>query len=179
MSITKVAAISLCSLICSMLKVSLSVWRDEAHGRFNKSNVDEDVEGIEDGDDVNNSRVVEHSNLALPSPSSLQASSTEPSRAIPNTESNSRETETAGIQGIDFGGDDEASPRSITGDTSQKVSTNGISATNSSMDQDQEMWDIVDEFEKEAQTPSAVVPMTQPTIPDPHDSGDDWEDMYL
>ena len=165
-----------------MRKVSLSVWRDEAHGRLNKSNAPEDDDGIEDGDDVNNSGVVEHSNPNLPSPSSFQASSTEPSRANAFTESNSRETEAEWIQGIDFGGDDEASrrsPKSITGDTSQKVSTNGISATNSSMDQDQEMWDIVDEFEKEGQTPSAVAPMTQPTIPEPPDSGDDWEDMYL
>ena len=165
-----------------MLKVSLSVWRDEAHGRFNKSNVPEDDEEIEDGDDVINSRVVEHSNPNPPPPSSFQACSTEPSRANANSESNSRETEAAGIQGIDFGGDDEApwsSPKSITGDTSQKVSTDNVSATNSSMDQDQEMWDIVDEFEKEAQTPSAVALMTQPTIPEPPDSGDDWEDMYL
>jgi replication fork protection complex subunit Csm3/Swi3 len=127
-----------------MLKVSLSVWRDEAHGRLNRSNAPEDDEGIENGDDVNDSRIIEHSNSNIPSPSSFQASSTEPSRANANTESNSREAEAAGIQleGIDFGGDDEASwssPKSITEDTSQKVSTNGISATNSSMDQDQEM----------------------------------------
>ena len=160
-----------------MLKVSLSVWRDGAHGRFNRSNAPEDDEEIVDGDDVNNSHVVEHSNPNLPPPSSFRASSTEPSCANLNTESNSRETE-AGIQGIDFGKDDRMSPKSITGDTSQKVSTNGISATNSSMDQDQEMWDIVDEFEKEGQTP-AVAPMTQPTMPEPPDSGDDWEDMYL
>jgi replication fork protection complex subunit Csm3/Swi3 len=165
-----------------MLKVSLSVWRDEAHGHLDRSNAPEDDEEIEDGDDVNNSRVVEHSNPNLPSPSSFQVSSTEPSRANADTESNSRETEAENIQGIDFGGDDEASwrsPKSITGDASQKVSTNGISATNSSMDQDQEMWDIVNEFENEGQTPSAVAPMTQPTIPEPPDSGDDWEDMYL
>lgn len=166
-----------------MLKVSLSVWRDEAHGRFNTSNAPEDDEGIEDEDDVNNSRVVEHSNSSLPPPSSFQAPSTEPSRANANIESNNREIEAAGIRGIDFGGDEEAfwrSPeRSIAGDTSQKISTNGMSAANSSMDQDQEMWDIVDEFEKEGQTPSAVAPVTQPTIPEPPDSGDDWEDMYL
>lgn len=162
-----------------MRKVSLSVWRDEAHGRLNRSNAPEDDEGIEDGDDANNSRVVEHSNPDLLSPSSFQASSTEPSRANANTESN---TEAAGIQGIDFGGDDEASwrsPKNITGDTSQKVSTNGISTTNLSLDQDQEMWDIVDEFEKESQTPSTVAPMTQPILPEPPGSGDDWEDMYL
>jgi hypothetical protein len=41
------------------------------------------------------------------------------------------------------------------------------------------MWDIVNEFEKEGQTPSAVAPMTQPAILVPPDSGDDWEDMYL
>ena len=162
-----------------MLKVSLSVWRDEAHGRLNESNAPEDDEGIEDGDDVNSSRIVEHSNFNIPSPSSFQASSTEPSRANANTESNSREAEATGIQGIDLGRDDEASPKSITGDTSQEVSTNGISATNSSMDQDQEMWDIVDEFEKEHQTPSAVASMTQPTIQEPPDPIDDWEDMYL
>ena len=165
-----------------MLKVSLSVWRDEAHGRFNTNNAEDD-EGIEDGDDVNNSRVVEHSNPNLPPPSSFRASSTEPSRANANTETNSRDIEAARIQSNDFGGDDEAfwrSPeRSITGDTSQKISTNGMSAANSSMDQDQEMWDIVNEFEKEGQTPSAVAPMTQPRIPEPPDYGDDWEDMYL
>lgn len=160
-----------------MLKVSLSVWRDEAHGRLNRNNTADDDEGIEDGDDVNNSHVVEHSNPSLPPPSSFQASPTEPSRANANTESNSREIELAGIQGIDFGEDDEVfwrSPEIIT-----KVSTNGISATNPSIDQDQEMWDIVNEFEKEGQTPSTVAPMTQPTIPVPPDSGDDWDDMYL
>ena len=108
----------------------------------------------------------------------------EPSRANINTESNSRETEAAGIQDIDFGGDDEAfwsspSITGVTGDTSQKVSTNGISTTSSSIDQDQEMWDIVNEFEKEGQIPSAVAPITQPTIHEPPDSVDDWEDMYL
>jgi len=161
-----------------MFKVSLSFWRDEAHGRLNRSNTPEDDEGMEDGDEVDNSRVVEHSNPNLPPPSSFQASSTEPSRADANTESTSRETE-AGIQGIDFVEEDEAfwrSPEIVTGD---EVSTNGISATNSSMDQDQEMWDIVNEFEKEGQTLSVVVPVTQPTIPVPPDSGDDWEDMYL
>lgn len=157
--------------------MSLSVWRDEAHGRLNRSNTPDDDEAIEE--EVNNSRVVEHSNPNLPPPSSFQASPKEPSRANANTESNSRETEAAGIQGIDFGEDDEAfwrSPEIITGD---KVSTNGISATDSSIDQDQEMWDIVNEFEKEGQTPSAVAPMTQPTIPVPPDSVDDWDDMYL
>ena len=141
----------------------------------------EDDEGIEDGDDVNNSRVVEHNNPNLSPPSSFQASLTEPSRANANTESNSTEREAAGTQGIDFDGDDGAywrSPQNITGDTSQKVSTNGISSINLSMDQDQEMWDIVDEFEKEANTP-AVASMTQSMVPDPPDSGDDWEDMYL
>jgi replication fork protection complex subunit Csm3/Swi3 len=165
-----------------MLKVSLSVWRDEAQGRLNRSNVLEDDEGIDDGDDVNNSHVVEHSNPNLSLPSSFQASSTEPSHANANTESNSREAEPAGTQGIDCDRDDEASwrsPKSITGDASQKVSTNGISSINLSMDQDQEMWDIVDEFEKEGKTPSAVASMTQPMIPEPTDSGDDWEDMYL
>ena len=107
----------------------------------------------------------------------------EPSRANINTESNSRETEAAGIQDIDFGGDDEAfwSSPSITGiteNTSQKVSTNGISTHSSSIDQDQEMWDIVNEFEKEGQIPSTQ-PITQPMIPEPPDSVDDWEDMYL
>jgi hypothetical protein len=49
------------------------------------------------------------------------------------------------------------------------------------MDQDQEMWDIVNEFEKECQAPSAVAPLTQPTIPIDValDPGDDWDDMYL
>jgi replication fork protection complex subunit Csm3/Swi3 len=164
-----------------MPKVSLSVWRDEAHGRLNRRNTPEDDEEIEDGDDVNKSRVVEQSNPDLPPPSLFRASSTEPSRANANTESNSRETEAIGIQGIDFGADDEAfwSSPSITGNTSQNVFTNGISTTNSSKDQDQEMWDIVNEFEKEGQTPSAVAPMTQPAILVPPDSGDDWEDMYL
>jgi len=165
-----------------MLKVSLSVWRDEAHGRFNKSNAAEDDEGIEDMDDVSNSHVVEHSNPIIPPPSSFQASSTEPSRANANTESNTRETEAAGVQDIDFNEDDETFWRSlgdISGDTSQNISANGISATSSSMDQDQEMWDIVDEFQKEVQTPTAVAPVTQPTVSEPPDSGDDWEDMYL
>ena len=165
-----------------MRKVALSVWRDEAHGRLNKSNTPEDDEGIEDGDDVNNSRVVEQSDPDHPPHSSFQASSTEPSRANANTESNSRETGAERIQGIDFGGDDEISWESLKrmrGDTSQKVSTNGISATNLPIDQDQEMWDIVDEFEKEGQTLPAVASITQPTIPEPPDSGDDWEDMYL
>jgi replication fork protection complex subunit Csm3/Swi3 len=164
-----------------MLKVSLSVWRDEAHGRLNRSNTPEDDERIEDGDDVNNSRVVELSNPNLPPPSSFQASQTESSRANINIESNSREIEAAGIQDIDFGGDDEAfwNSLSIAEDTSQKVSNNGISTTNSSIDQDQEMWDIMNEFEKEGEIPSAVAPMTQPTILVPPDSVDDWEDMYL
>ena len=165
-----------------MLKVSLSVWRDEAHGRLNRNNTPEDDEGIEDGDDANNSRVVEHSNPNLSPPSSFQAFSTEISRTDANTESNSRETEAAGIQGIDFGGDDDvfwSSPDITTGDKSQKVATKDITATDSSMDQDQEMWDIVNELEKEGQIPSAVAPMTQPTIQVPPDSGDDWEDMYL
>ena len=166
-----------------MLKVSLSVWRDEAHGRFNRSNTPEDEEGMEDEDEVNNSRVVEHSNPNLPPPSSFQVSSTEPSLVDANTESNSRETEAEGIQGIDFVEEGEAfwrSPEIITGD---EFSTNGISVINSSMDQDQDMWDIVDEFEKDGQTPSVLAPIikpiTQPTIPVPPNSGDDWEDMYL
>ena len=40
------------------------------------------------------------------------------------------------------------------------------------------MWDIVNEFEKEDQAPSAVAPQTQPTIDVPLDP-DDWDDMYL
>lgn len=161
--------------------MSLSVWRDEAQRRFNKSDALEDDKGIEDGDDVNNSRIVKHSNSNPPPPPSFQASSTNQSRADANTESN-RATDAPGIQSIDFGEDDEAfwrSPEIITGDTSQKVSTNGISTTNSSMDQDQEMWDIVNEFEKEGQTLSVAAPMTQPMIPASPDSGDDLEDMYL
>jgi len=154
-----------------MLKVSLSVLRDEAHGRLNGSNVPEDDEGIDDED--------------LPPPSSFQASSTDPSRVNADPESTGRDSEAAGIQSIDFNGDDEATWRSLqntTEDTSQKVSTS-TSAVNSSMDQDQEMWDIVDEFEKEGQAPSAVATTTQTTTPEPTDGpfdpGDDCEDIYL
>jgi len=171
--------VNLCNLTYLISsKVSASVWRDEAHGRFNGSNAREEDEGIEDGDNLNaNSTPVEHNNSDLPPPSSMQASSTDPSR-----DAESRETRAAGIQGIDFDEDDEASWRSLdnmAGDISQKVPT-GTSATSSSMDQDQEMWDIVNEFEKENQTPSAVAPMPQPQPPDrPFEPGDDWDDMYL
>lgn len=160
--------------------MAVSVWRDEAHGRF-KGNAHEDDEEIEDADKVDGAHV-EHSNPILP-PLSLQPS-TDPSRATANAESNSRETRTVRMQDID--GDDEAFWRSLenmAGDTSQKASTSGISATNSSMDQDQEMWDIVNEFEKESEAPSAVAHIPPPTIsepPDrPFDPGDDWDDMYL
>ncbi|KAF8798065.1 Swi3-domain-containing protein, partial [Phlegmacium glaucopus] len=166
------------------MHVSLSVWRDEAHGHFNGNNAREDDEGREDGDNLNvDSTRMEHNNQDLPPPSSLQASSTDPPRAQANTES--RQTRAAEIEGIDFDGDDEAFWRSLdnmAGDTSQNVSTD-TSATNSTMDQDQDMWDIVNELEKGGEAPSVVVPMPQPTIPAPpdrpFDPGDDWDDMYL
>lgn len=169
MSITRWNLFNRCSLTYQMTtKVSLSVWRDEAHGRFNKSNTREDDEGMEDDNDVNNSHAVEHNNPDLPPSSLFQASSED---ASVNTESNRREADTTGI---DFDANVEASQRSL-----RDIGEN-TSATNSPIDQDQEMWDIVDEFEKEA--PSTLVPIPQRTIPEPpgpFDPGDDWDDMYL
>lgn len=166
-----------------MRKVSLSVWRDEAHGRLNGSNAPEDDEGIEDDDNVNSSRAVEHSNSDRPPPSSFQASSMDPFHTNADAESIDREGEAARINPIGFEGEDESTSRSLENmaeDTSQKISTTSTSAVNSSMDQDQEMWDIVDEFEKEGQVPSVVVPVTQPTTRVPTDEPfDDWDDMYL
>jgi replication fork protection complex subunit Csm3/Swi3 len=167
---------NLCNLTYSMpTKVSLSVWRDEAHGRFNANNPHEDDEEKEDVDNIDNTPI-EHSNPALPL-SSLQASLTDPSSAKADAESN--RTRAAGLQDIDFNGDNE----DMAGAISQKVSASGTSVTNSSIDQDQEMWDIVSEFEKEGKVPSTMVPMPQLTIPGPpdrpFDPGDDWDDMYL
>lgn len=159
------------NLTYSIHKVSASVWRDEAHGRLNnKNNAHEDDE-IEEGDDVNSSRVVEHDNL--------DSSLTNPSRAQANTESSSREVEAAGTQGINFDGDDETSWRSPA-----RASTSGASGAKSSMDQDKEMWDIVNELEQEGQASSGVAASTlQSTIPEPpnrpFDPGEDWDDMYL
>lgn len=162
--------------------MSLSVWRDEVHGRFNRSNTLEDDEGMEDGDNVNISRVTEHSDPDIPPPP-FQASLTDLSRVNADTEPIGREVEAAGIQCFEFDGDDEATWRSLENmaeDTSQKVSTS-TSAASLSMDHDQEMWDILDQFEKEIQVPSAMAPVTQP-IPKtggPFDPGDEWDDMYL
>jgi hypothetical protein len=56
------------------------------------------------------------------------------------------------------------------------------SGPNSTMDEDEDMWDIVNEVEKDASStaaaPAGVVVASGP-LPENHPQDDDWDDMYV
>lgn len=167
-----------------VIKVALSVWRDEAHGK-----VGEHID-IEDSDDGENPKEndndqgmgVDNQNSGLPSSS--------PPRSSPRSSSpppNNLQRPQAAPSSTTLEEDDPEFWKMLEAGMEAPVShvPSGPPSTrpNSSMDEDEDMWGIVDEIEGEAlnATSSAVepaAPVALGPLPANHPADDDWEDMY-
>ena len=167
-------------------KVSLSVWRDEAHGRprhDDEDSVDNDENLQRPADqatlDSNNTRTSPRSSPSRPSRGSSPTSGT-PQAVHPPMP---LQREPHPVSGLDV--DEEAFWKSLdeyTGDSSDAPP-----APNSSVDEDDFMWDVLDEVE----TTSTVKLAGSASVPPPStdsvevtttanpDVADDWDDMYL
>ncbi|CAA7271659.1 unnamed protein product [Cyclocybe aegerita] len=170
------------------MTVALSVWRDEAHGKF-RAPVDEEEEEEEEDNNQEENKPMQTDNegSGLP-PSSPPRSSSPPVNVRPTQRSSppaQRDEDDdaafwAGLEGNNAGSSSDAPPA---------PSTTG----NSSVDEDEDMWDIVNEIEQEstskhpappappaAGAPNGIAqgasaPPPNPPVPD----DDDWDDMYV
>ncbi|KAF8163344.1 replication fork protection component Swi3-domain-containing protein [Crassisporium funariophilum] len=172
------------------MHVSLSVWRDEAHGRKTGKNPYDDVDEDDDAEHAPQGEPRMRPGFS-PERNSSRASSL-PVASSPGTTSG----EANGVQNearpppltanMDEG-DEEAfwnSLDNMDGDPVSDVPPAPSSAANTSMDEDEDMWDIINELESE----TAVTSIPQPvpahvppaTATEPHvNPADDWDDMYL
>ena len=163
-----------------IIKVALSVWRDEAHGK-----VGEHIDIEDSGDDENpkendkdQGMGVDNQNTGLPS-SSLPRSSPRSSSPLSNNPQAAPSNTTLEEDDPEFWKMLEAG---MEAPVSDMPSGPPSTRPNSSMDEDEDMWGIVDEIEAEASnaTSSAVepAPVAAGPLPENHPADDDWEDMY-
>jgi len=167
------------------LKVSLSVWRDEAHGRLRR----DDEDSVDDDEnsqhqDANNAR---SSRFSPSRPSSRGSSLTSgtsqvdrapmtPQRDVPPTSNREEDEDEAFWKSLDeYAGDSSDAPPAPT------------TVANSSVEEDEFMWDVLDEVEVTSTInlagstslpppPTNSVEVSTTTNPD---VADDWDDMYL
>lgn len=158
--------------------MALSVWRDEAHGKFtNHFDINEDIEsGEEELIQDKNERTEREDNdirasLARSSLITNDAPATDPLVAAARNH-NPEEDDEEIWKTIDAG---------IEASVSDIPTAPPTSGANSSMDEDEDMWDIVNEVEKDAlnvATALAEVPLAAGPLPENHQD-DDWDDMYV
>ncbi|PPQ72586.1 hypothetical protein CVT26_003689 [Gymnopilus dilepis] len=171
------------------MNVSLSVWRDEAHGRPTTQNHDSDEEDSDGGqanDDEANAEDRGTGPRSSPSRSQSRASSTRPENesetvARPPNQS-STGTATTPSEGREED-EEESFWRSMdefSGHSSDPPAA-PTTAANSSADEDEEMWNIIDEVENASgDNPSLPVAAPAPQPPTQQEEPpDDWDDMYL
>ncbi|KAH9484213.1 Swi1-interacting protein swi3 [Psilocybe cubensis] len=162
------------------MNVALSVWRDEAHGRPSKQTNTSEGEDSEDEDGQSKNQNTSPSRASSPPLSAppsegdmLERPSPQSFEAPPNSGRDEDEQE-------DFW----RSLDEFNNDTSSESLPVPTTAPSSTMDEDEEMWDLIDEVEraeqaaKQSASSNAAAPSTEP--PGNHNlEEDEWEDMYL
>ncbi|KDR81656.1 hypothetical protein GALMADRAFT_221522 [Galerina marginata CBS 339.88] len=182
------------------MNVSLSVWRDDAHGRPNKKNDDSDDEDMRGGDDEgrendeNMNAEDRDASLPLPGSSPTHISSRATSLPVSGLGSDiDMPTRLSHVSTVSQfaappGEDEDTFWRSMdefSGHSSDPPPA-PTTAANSSMDEDEDMWDIIDEVERssadKSTAPSTTTMTTNSTATEPPGNQadpDDWDDMYL
>ncbi len=164
----------LTSLQPGVIKVALSVWRDEAHGKMGGHIDVEDSDDDENPKDNDKDQSMGVDNQESGLPSSSPRSSSPPSQcpqAVPSKPT--LEEDDPEFWMLEAG---------MEAPLSDVPSGPPTTRPNSSMDEDEDMWDIVDEIEKEAS--GAISSTVEPApvavgpLPENHPADDDWEDMY-
>ena len=163
--------------------MSLSVWRDESHGKPTRDPEEEDEED-EDAQADSGNRQLQPSNQAaatssgLPPSSPLHASS---QGSSPPTRTSNMDEDEEFWKSLDMGigASTSSAMEDLLSDAPPVPPAS--SGAPSDMDEDEDMWDIVAEIEKAStstqEPPSlgvAAGPLPQQQVPD-----DDWEDMYV
>ncbi|KAJ3501702.1 hypothetical protein NLJ89_g9221 [Agrocybe chaxingu] len=166
------------------MTVALSVWRDEAHGKF-RAPVDDEED--DDNQDEDNQMQTDNGDAGQP-PSSPPRSSS-PLVDDRSTQRNGPEAQPDEDDDVAFWARLEGNNAGSSSDVPPAPSTAG----NTSMDEDEDMWDIVNEIEQQ----SASKPPAPPTPPaagapngnaqgalalppnPPLPDDDDWDDMYV
>ncbi|KAF8910972.1 replication fork protection component Swi3-domain-containing protein [Gymnopilus junonius] len=171
------------------MNVSLSVWRDEAHGRPTKQ-IDDRDEG--EGADVEqmspeqmNTEDRSSGPRYSPSHDQPRASSSHPESESDLSPQPSNQIRPASEPSDSREEDDEESfwrsMDEFSGNSSDPLPV-PTTAANSSVDENEEMWNIIDEVEKvAAKNPSAptTTTVTHPPQIQQEEPPDDWDDMYL
>ncbi len=167
-------------------KVALSVWRDEAHGKVAKHiEINSDDDGDDEGSQKQKDKSTEAGDRGVGPPSSPPHSSP-PRPTSPLARQNTLGLSHQPQQVADsrtndvFQDDDDEFWKNldvgIDTSLSDVPSAPPTTGPNSVMDEDEDMWNIIDEIEKVPNNAIAVAAGPQPENQPPND---DWDDMYV